>query len=132
MKISLLILTFALLTSCKKNGQDNKKNYADLNSKIDSIISESNFNGVISVSTDSIDIYSKAVGYSDLESKTQIGFEDQFVIGSISKQITAVLILREYEKGNLALDDKINKYLKGINQPWSEKVTVHHLLTHTH
>lgn len=132
MRISLLILTFILLNSCQTNGQDKKDNYTDLTSKIDSIINENEFNGVISVSTDSIDIYSKAVGYSDLESKTQIGLNDQFVIGSISKQITAVLILREFEKGNLGLDDKINKYLKEINQPWTEKVTIHHLLTHTH
>lgn len=132
MKNILLILIFVLFTSCKTNGQDKKENYADLTSKIDSIVSKSNFNGVVSVTTDSIDIFCKAVGFSNLESKTKIEFDDQFVIGSISKQITAVLILREFEKGNLGLDDKISKYLKKINQLWSEKVTIHHLLTHTH
>ncbi|WP_424002487.1 serine hydrolase domain-containing protein [Maribacter sp. IgM3_T14_3] len=132
MKISLLILTFILLTYCQTNGQSKKENYADLTSKIDSIVNDSEFNGVILVSIDSIDIYSKAIGYSDLESKTQIGLNDQFIIGSISKQITAVLILQELEKGNLGLDDKINKYIEGISQPWAEKVTIHHLLTHTH
>ncbi|MDB4293608.1 beta-lactamase family protein, partial [Maribacter sp.] len=72
------------------------------------------------------------IGYSDLENKSRIKFSDQFVIGSISKQITAVLVLREYENGTLKLDDVINTYLKEINQPWSEKITIHHLLTHTH
>ncbi len=132
MKISLLILTFVLFTSCNSNGQDKKENYSDLTSKIDSITNKNEFNGVISVSTDSIDIYTKAVGYSDIESKTKLSLSDQFVIGSISKQITAVLILLEFEKGNLGLEDKINKHLKEINQPWTNKVTIHHLLTHTH
>ncbi|MCE7054330.1 beta-lactamase family protein [Algoriphagus sp. AGSA1] len=57
---------------------------------------------------------------------------DQFVIGSISKQITSVLVLREYEKGNLSLNDKIATYLPSIDQSWSKSVTIHHLLTHTH
>ncbi len=132
MKFRLIILTFILLTSCQTNGQEKKENYANLTSKIDSIVSGSKFNGVILVSTDSIEIYSKSFGYSDLENEIQMKSNGQFVIGSISKQITAVLILREFEKGNLKLDDRINQYLKEINQPWSEKVTIHHLLTHTH
>ena len=36
------------------------------------------------------------------------------------------------EKGNISLTDKINKYLPKIEQLWSKKVTIHHLLTHTH
>ncbi len=61
-----------------------------------------------------------------------MSLDDQFVIGSISKQITAVLVLREFEKGNLDVSDKINKYLADIDQPWVNEVTIHHLLTHTH
>ncbi len=67
-----------------------------------------------------------------IENKTLIKPNDQFVIGSISKQITAVLLLREYEKGNIQLNERINKYLVQIQQPWANEVTIHHLLTHTH
>ena len=87
---------------------------------------------MICLSIDSIPLYSKTVGYSDLESKTKIDFNDQFVIGSISKQITAVLILRAYEKGQIGLNDTIGKYLTDINQSWVKEVTIHQLLTHTH
>jgi CubicO group peptidase (beta-lactamase class C family) len=132
MKISLIILTFVLLTSCKTNRQEKKENYSELTSKIDSIISGNKFNGVILLSNDSIDIYSKSVGFSVLENKTKIDVNDQFVIGSISKQITAVLLLREYEKGKIGLTDAIGKYLNEINQPWANDVTIHQLLTHTH
>ena len=132
MKISIIILAFVLLTSCQTNRQEKKENYSELTSKIDSIINENKFNGVISLSTDSIDIYSKSFGFSDLENKTKIDINDQFVIGSISKQITAVLILREYEKGKIGLNDTIDKYLTEINQPWTKLVKIHQLLTHTH
>ncbi|MFI0431204.1 serine hydrolase domain-containing protein [Mariniflexile sp. HMF6888] len=132
MKISLIILTFVLLTSCQTNGKEKQENFFELSTKIDSIISENKFNGVVSLSTDSIDIYSKSFGFSDLENKVRININDQFVIGSISKQITAVLILREYEKGKVGLNDKIGNYLTEINQPWTNDVTIHQLLTHTH
>lgn len=132
MKISLIIFTLFLLTSCQINRQEKQNNYTKLTSKIDSIINENRFNGVISLSTDSTDIYSKAFGFSDLENKVKINMNDQFVIGSISKQFTAVLILREFENGKIGLNDTIGKYLNEINQPWIKLVTIHQLLTHTH
>ena len=132
MKFSLLILTITLLTSCQTIGQKKQDDYSDLSLKIDSIISGQKFNGVILVSANSNDTYSKAIGFSDLENETKIDLNDQFVIGSISKQITAVLVLREYEKTNIGLNDSIGKYLTEINQPWTKEVTIHHLLTHTH
>ncbi len=132
MKFSLIIIAFFLLISCQSNGQKKQDYNSDLSLKIDSIINEQKFNGVILISADSKDIYSKAVGFSDLENETKLDVNDQFVIGSISKQITAVLVLREYEKENLELDDSIGKYLTQIEQPWTKQVTIHHLLTHTH
>lgn len=73
-----------------------------------------------------------AKGYSNFEDSIVMEKGGQFVIGPISKQITAVLVLREYEKGNLSLNDEIGKYLPLLDQSWSKSVTVHHLLTRTH
>lgn len=108
------------------------KNDKELMAKIDSVISQYEFNGVILLSQGSKDVYHKAIGFSDVDNKVKLRQRDQFVIGSISKQITAVLLMREYEKGRVALDDTIGQYLKDIKQPWVNKVTIHHLLTHTH
>ena len=71
-------------------------------------------------------------GYSDIASQSEITVESSFVIGSVSKQITAAMILTEYEKGNLLLHDPIGNYLPTLSQPWSDSITIHHLLTHTH
>ncbi len=132
MKFSFLILTLSLLISCQTNKQKKKDYSLDLSSQIDSILKKQKFNGVILISSDSTTVYSKAIGFSDLENETTLNLKDQFVIGSISKQITAVLILREYEKGKINLDDTIDQYLTEIIQPWAKKVTIHQLLTHTH
>lgn len=130
MKFSIPILSFILLTSFKTNAQNKKDN--DLTLKINSILKNNNFNGVVFITENSKKVYSKSMGFSDLENRISLKFNDQFVIGSISKQITAVLVLREFEKGKIKLDDKINQYLTEINQPWSTEVTIHQLLTHTH
>ena len=132
MKFSILILGIFLIVSCQTHQQKDSDSYNDLKSEIDSIIINSSFNGVVLLTKDTARIYSKAVGYSDIENKIPIKLDDQFVIGSISKQITAVLILREYENGKIKLDDKINQYVSDIDQAWVKEVTIHQLLTHTH
>lgn len=132
MKFNTLILATLLLNTFLASGQKIIARSSDLQSKIDSIVGESTFNGVILITKDTTAIYSNAIGYSDLENKTLIQWQDQFVIGSISKQITAVLILREYEKGNIKTEDKISQFLDDIHQAWANEVTIHHLLTHTH
>ena len=106
------ILLLLICYSCQSNQKSNLNKPDKLNSRIDNFISSTNFNGVIVVAKDTSLMYSKTVGYADFEQKKNLALTDQFIIGSISKQITAVLILREYEKGTIKLEDKIGKYLK--------------------
>lgn len=133
MKFNIIgLVVIILITACNTVKTTNNQNVTCLSSKIDSIAEANHFNGVILLAEDSIIQYEKAFGYSNLENKIKLSTNDQFYIGSISKQITAVLVLREYENGKLNLGDKINKYLPQISQPWANEVTIHHLLTHTH
>ncbi len=130
MRYYLTILLFVFIISCKEKSPKFSGN--NMETQVDSILDANGFNGVVLIAKDDSILYHKAKGFSNLETKTSLQLEDQFVIGSISKQITAVLIVREYEKGKIRLDDKINKYLTDISQPWSKEVTIHQLLTHTH
>ncbi|MFH6992356.1 serine hydrolase domain-containing protein [Flavobacterium sp. FlaQc-48] len=103
--------------------------------QIDSLISiktEKPFNGIIFISQKGKTKYFKALGYSDLNKKKTLQLNDEFVIGSISKQFTSVLLLREYDKGRVELFVPIHKYLPELKQTWADTVTVHQLLTHTH
>ncbi len=90
------------------------------------------FNGTILISQNGRRLYSKLFGMSDLDKKTALLPNDQYVIGSISKQVTAVMVLQEVEKGHIMLHLPIHTYLPDLKQPWAEVVTVHQLLTHTH
>jgi D-alanyl-D-alanine carboxypeptidase len=90
------------------------------------------FNGIIMISKDGSTIYTHCKGFSDLDKKTALRFDDQFIIGSISKQITAVLVLQSLEKGRVKLDMPIRFYLPELREAWADSVNIHHLLTHTH
>lgn len=114
------------------NAQSQLTANARLTQRIDSIVAAEQFSGVVLVTHEEKNIYEGTFGYADLEKKTPISAEDQFVIGSISKQITAVLVLREVEKGTIELNAALKKYLPALEQEWRDSVTVHQLLTHTH
>ncbi|WP_159476179.1 serine hydrolase [Dyadobacter sp. 3J3] len=101
--------------------------------RIDSLITSSTqkpFNGIILIYQNGFTKYAKVAGFSDIAKKKPLKFDDQFVVGSISKQFTAVLLLREFEKGRVKLDVPIRNYLPEITQSWADSVTIDQLLTH--
>lgn len=102
--------------------------------QIDSLIAVSSpkFNGVVLISKKGKTIYSKVDGFADLDKKTPLGINSQFEIMSNTRQITAVLILREYEQGRIDLHEPIKKYLPYLKQTWADTITIHQLLNHTH
>ncbi|MBQ0152500.1 MAG: beta-lactamase family protein [Chryseobacterium sp.] len=100
-------------------------------SQIDSIVKKYNFNGSVALFKDSAEIYRKNSGYSNFKTKTKIDSSTVFAIGSISKQFTAVLILKEIEKGTLKIEDKVSQYLKEFQTKEYETITIKQLLNHT-
>lgn len=103
--------------------------------KIDSLIqvkSPRTFNGVVLVTRNGKVEYSRAYGIKNAKTRIPLKPNDQFEIMSNTKQITAVLLLKEVEKGKVDLHSPIKKYLPSLSQPWADSVTVHQLLNHTH
>jgi D-alanyl-D-alanine carboxypeptidase len=129
-RITSLLSFLILFTNCNMFAQKNNNYYA----KIDSLIKTTNvrqFNGVVLIAENGKIKYSKAYGFANFEKKTILNIDDQFEIMSNSKQITAVLILKEVEKGRIDLQSPIKKYLPKLTQTWADSVTVHQLLNHT-
>lgn len=125
LKLLSVFLATALL-SCICYGQKD-----DYSSRIDSLIKTINprsFNGVILITQKGKTKYKNAFGYSNFEKKTPLTTKDNFIIMSNSKQITAVLTLKEVEKGKIDLHTPVKKYLPNLPQSWADTVTVHHLL----
>ncbi len=105
-----------------------------ISSKIDSLIqlkSPRPFNGVISITKNFKPVYTQVYGWDNFDKKTPLQYGN-FLLMSNSKQVTAVLVLKQYEKGKIDLNTPIKAYLPELTQSWADSVTVHQLLTHTH
>jgi len=74
-------------------------------------------------------LLNKGYGYSNAGEKKLNTEASVFQIGSITKQFTAALILMLEEKGKLSVNDQLSKYFPQF--PAGDKITLHHLLTHT-
>ncbi len=133
LKIGLLWASaIIILTQCQTKPTQSTPRYAI---KIDSLLNNTDvkgFSGVVLVAKNDCTAYLKTAGFADIKSQTPIRENNQFVIGSISKQITAVMVLQAYERGEVELQKVIRTYLPKLPQSWADTVTVHHLLTHMH
>ncbi|HTW82910.1 MAG TPA: serine hydrolase domain-containing protein [Candidatus Sulfotelmatobacter sp.] len=72
------------------------------------------------------------VGMADVASKTPVGPDTRFPIGSISKSMTTVALLQLHDKGLIDLNARVQQYLPS----WSihskgAPILVHQLLSHT-
>jgi CubicO group peptidase (beta-lactamase class C family) len=74
-------------------------------------------------------IYQGAIGKADVKNNIDLTTKSQFRIGSITKQFTAVAILKLQEQGLLSIDDTLSKYIPDF--PKGKEITLRHLLNHT-
>jgi CubicO group peptidase (beta-lactamase class C family) len=73
----------------------------------------------------------RAWGLADVAANRPATAGTVYKIGSVSKQFTAVLLLKQVERGRLALTDSIGGYLTtGLRPEW-RPVTIEQLLNHT-
>lgn len=89
------------------------------------------FNGAVLVAENGKVIYKKGLGLANMEWNVPNEVDTKFRLGSITKQFTATLIMQLVEQGKLKLDGKISEYLPDYRKDVGDKVTIHHLLTHT-
>lgn len=105
-----------------------------LQEKIDSLLNVKQpraFNGVVMISQNGKTLYQNAVGLAKSENNEKLNPGSKFVLLSNSKQITAVLVLREVDKGKIDLQKNIRTYLPNYQQKWADSVNIHQLLNHT-
>lgn len=94
-----------------------------------SYTAEGKFNGTVLVAQKGAVVYQGGFGFRDAENKVQHEADDIFQIGSITKQITAAVIMQLQEEGKLSVNDKLSKYFPGFIH--GDKITIENLLTHT-
>ena len=89
------------------------------------------FNGSALVAENGKVTYKGAFGMANMEWNIPNTSDTKFRLGSITKQFTATVILQLVEQGKIKLDAKLSDYLPEYRKDVGNKVTIHHLLTHT-
>lgn len=87
------------------------------------------FSGAVLIGYKGKIVFERGYGLANYELKVPITPRTKFRLGSLTKAFTAAAILQLAEKDLLHVDDPISKYLP--EYPSGEKITLHHLLTHT-
>jgi len=86
------------------------------------------FMGSVAVFQNGQIIYTRSAGFSDYENHIKATENSKYRIGSISKTITATLILKAVEEGKITLDKKLADFYPSIKN--ADMITVEQLLRH--
>lgn len=86
---------------------------------------------VVLVSRGDSIIFSGGYGMADMAEGKPLTDTTMISICSISKQFTAMALLKLQEQGLININDSLPKFFKGIDPEVFNKVTLRHLLSHT-
>lgn len=90
------------------------------------------FSGAVLVARNGTPLYRRAFGLASRGWRVPNRIDTRFNLGSMNKMFTAVAVAQLVEQGKLRFDDPVGKHLPDWpNKAVAEKVTIHHLLTHT-
>jgi len=90
------------------------------------------FSGSVVVAHECKPILSRAYGLASRAHGVPNRIDTKFNLGSMNKMFTAVAVAQLAEQGRVAFTDTVGKHLPDYpNKAVAQKVTLHHLLTHT-
>jgi CubicO group peptidase (beta-lactamase class C family) len=94
------------------------------------LVRRNQFRGAVLVARGDDVLFSKGYGFADESTGAVNTPHTRFRIGSVTKQFTAVAILKLQELGRLAVTDRVCRHVTPCPAAW-ESITIEHLLTHT-
>ncbi len=127
------ILIFTLLLFARNiYSQDFEKSIIDsLDNQIEKYVEGISPGIAVGIVKDGKTVFTKYIGYSNLEHEIKINENTRFNIASNAKQFTALCILKLVEQNKLNLEDDIRKYLPELYEGIQDKIAISNLLTHT-
>ncbi len=131
----IITLIFSILIATPGFGQNVNESVDIKRLKIKGLIEKYNeynqFNGSVLVAENGKVIYAGGIGFANAEWGVNNTTETKYLIGSLTKQFTAVLTLQLVSEGKLDLNGTVKQYLPNYPYDGGDKITIHHLLSHT-
>lgn len=87
------------------------------------------FSGNVLLAKNNEIIFNESYGYSNKEKGIKNTPQTKFMIGSMTKLITALCIMQLSERGMLSTQQNVEDYIPNLYK--GQGITIHHLLTHT-
>ncbi len=132
--IGLVFAAIACLTLNGCGGDTGANRRPDLGAGIDALFAPATAGdspgAAVMVIRDGEILHAAGYGYADLEHRVPITPQTAFRLASVSKQFTAMAVMILAERGQLAYDDPVVKYLPELAR-FGDQITLRHLLTHT-
>jgi CubicO group peptidase (beta-lactamase class C family) len=75
-------------------------------------------------------LFERGFGFADREQRRAWNASTLTTLGSITKPLTATLVMKLVEEGKLAVDDPLSKHIEGLPED-KRGITLAHLLTHS-
>lgn len=122
------LITILLLAIFSYTGFTQELDKVKLDNYFNALEQNNKLMGSVAVSKDGELIYTKTIGYADVDNKIPANINSKYRIGSISKTFTTVLVFKATELGKINLNQNIDKYFPAIKN--AEKITISHLLSH--
>jgi CubicO group peptidase (beta-lactamase class C family) len=126
--VIVTVLLFSIGTGCTDP-------VLDKTSQIDSLMQLyqelGQFNGTVLVAEKGVVIFKKGYGMANMEWEIPNEPDTKMRLGSITKQFTSMMIMQLVEEGKIDLQAPITRYLPDYRKETGDRVTIHHLLTHT-
>jgi len=124
----LMLPVFLVVLTCQQSSQSSSN-------QIDNLIKDYTVNhgfmGSVLVADKGKVVFAKGYGLADVEKNIPNTPETKFMIGSITKQFTAMLVTQLVEKGKIKLDNTISNFILDFPKDIGKKITVEMLLCHT-
>jgi CubicO group peptidase (beta-lactamase class C family) len=131
--LTLVLLPFTTFPSAELSRQATTD--AEIASRADALMNglftSGRFNGTVLLARNGKVVFEKGYGMANFEWDIPNAPSTKFRLGSITKQFTSMAIMQLAERGLLNVQDPIGKYLPDYPKPVADRVTIHHLLTHS-
>jgi CubicO group peptidase (beta-lactamase class C family) len=131
MKLHKIVLSavLAVLTTCGALSAESAHDRIDR--LMNAYYRNGQFNGTILVKKNKDVIYERAFGLADRSWNIANTVDAKFLMGSVSKAYTALMVLILVDEGLVDLNATINAYIPQYGGPGKNSATIHQMLTHT-
>ena len=114
-----------------KNKDKDKKTNKNIDKIINHYVDHQLFTGTVLVAKKGIILHAEGYGKAEREWNVNNSVDAKFIIASMTKSFTALLIMQLVDEGKIKTSDKIIKHLSILPEDKFGAITIEQLLTHT-